>query len=934
MRRPSRFAIRPGIARLFRLAIHRPDLARADADDEIALHLALRVEQLQRQGLSLQDARIEAERRFGPLDEARQTLHSSSTHRENRMRVRDWMDGARHNLRFSLRGLRRNPGFTATAVLCLALGIGANAATFSMLDELILSPMPVHEPGRLVNLAAPGTQVGNDNCNQSGGCDEVFSYPMFRDLAREQRVFTDIGAHRIFSASIASHEQPAFAEGVLVSGSYFSVLGLRPALGRLIGLADDETIGAHRIAVLSHAYWTRLGADSAVIGTTVLVNNQALTVVGVAPRGYEGPTRGMQPLIYVPLTMRPVVDPWFGPATKMNDRRAYWVYLFARLRPDVTIEQARTGMAVVHGPVLANVEAPLLADMSAQAVARFKARPLLIEDGSRGQSSLQGETRTPLLFLFSITGLVVLIACANIANLLLARGATRTTEMAVRLSLGASRGRLIGQLLIESCMLAVIGGVASLGVANITLAAIASVIPPAGGVGLGADLSLDIRPSVLAFSAALSLATGVLFGMFPALHSTRSDLITAVRAGGGHASAGRSASRFRSSLVAAQIALSMALLIAAGLFVRSLRNVSRVDLGLRVDNVVTFGLAPVLNGYDHARSHALFIRLEDQLRALPGVVSVAGSGTPLLAGSSSGTNVRVEGFKRDPDTDANTRLNAVGAGFFRTLQLPVIAGREFTPADRAGAPKVAIVNEAFAKKFNLGANPIGKRMARDGDNNGGALDIVIVGFVRDAKYNNVKADMPALFYTPDRQASDVGGMIYYVRTAGAPEGMLRSVEGVVAKLDPNLPVVSLKTMAQQVKESTYLDRMISMLSGAFAIVATLLTAVGLYGVLAFTVAQRTREIALRMALGADASRVRGLVLRQVARLTLIGGVIGIAAALGIGRAAQSLLFGLDGYDPLTVVTATVMIAIVALAAGYVPAWRASRVEPMAAMRSD
>jgi predicted permease len=664
------------------------------------------------------------------------------------------------------------------------------------------------------------------------------------------------------------------------------------------------------------------------------VNNQALTVVGVAPRGYEGPTRGMQPLVYVPLTMTPVVEPWFGPPEKMNDRRSYWVYLFARLRPGMTIEGARTGMALVHRPILADVEAPLMTERSAQAIERFKARPLLLEDGSRGQSSLQGETRTPLLFLFSITGLVVLLACANSANLLLARGATRATEMAVRLSLGASRARLIGQLLMESCLLAVIGGAVSLIVANITLSAIASVIPPAGGVGLGANLALDIRPSVLAFSAALSIGTGLLFGMFPALHSTRAELITAVRAGGGHASASRSASRFRTSLVTAQIALSMALLIAAGLFVRSLRNVSRVDLGMRVDNVVTFGLAPVLSGYDQARSHALFIRLEEQLRALPGVVSVAGSGTPLLAGSSSGTNVRVEGFKRDPDTDANTRLNEVGAGFFRTMQLPLIAGREFTPADRAGAPKVAIVNEAFAKKFNLGANPIGKRMARDDANSGGPLDIEIVGFVRDAKYKGVKDEMPVMFYTPDRQASDVGGMIYYVRTAGAPEGVIRAIEGVIAKLDPNLPIVSLKTMAQQVKESTYLDRMISMLSAAFAIIATVLTAVGLYGMLAYTVAQRTREIGLRMALGADSSRVRAMVLRQVGRMTLIGGAIGLAGALGIGRAAQSLLFGLDGKDPGTMIGAAIVIALVAMAAGYVPAWRASRVEPMRALRGD
>ena len=935
MRPEKRHGIRPGIARLFRLAIREPERARADADDEIALHLALRIQQLQREGLSAAEARAEAERRFGDLDEATQLLHGTSTHREKRMRVRESLDAVRQDLRFALRGLQRSPGFTVTAVLCLALGIGANAATFSMFDELILRSLPVAEPERLVNFAVPGPRGGTDNCNEAGPCSEVVSYPMFRDLERAQGVFTGLAAHRTFLANIASDGGAIFGEAVIVSGSYFPVLGLRPALGRLLGPIDDGAIGTPQVAVVSHDYWmTHFQGSETILGKRLVVNNQPLTIVGVAPRGFAGTTLGMQPAVFVPVTMAPTVNPMIGPRDGMDNRKQYWLYLFARLRPDVSIEQANAAMQNLYRPMLAEVEAPIQGDMSPATMERFKARTLELTDGRRGQSTLHGQTRTPLILLFAITGLVVLIACANIANLLLARAATRITEMAVRLSLGASRRRLVFQLLTESILLAMLGGVASLAVAYATLELVGSLIPPGGGVGSGATLALDLHPSALMFAAALSIGTGLVFGMFPALHSTRPEIVTGIRDGGGQTSGARSAARFRAALVTAQIALSMALLISAGLFVRSLRNVGRVDLGLDVERLVTFGVAPVLNGYNAERSLALFVRLESELKTVPGVIGVAASGTPLLTGSNSGTDVRVEGFQRDQDTDANSRINEIGAGYFHTLGIPILAGREFTDADGPGAPKVAIVNEAFARKFNLGPNPIGKRMAADDVNRSGPLDVEIVGLAKDAKYDYVKKETPPMFYLAYRQASANGGMIYYVRTGASTEHLLGAIPPVIAKLDPNLPVVSLKAMPQQVKENTYMDRMIGILSTGFAFVATLLTAVGLYGVLAFTVTQRAREIGLRMALGANESRVRRMVLGQVGRMTIIGGVLGLIAALGIGRAAQSLLFQLEGHDPVTVAASVAIIAVVALAAGYVPAWRASRVEPMRALRSD
>ena len=830
------------------------------------------------------------------------------------------------NLKLAVRTLRRTPFVTAVAVLSLALGIGANAAIFSLLDQMLLAPLPVAAPERLVNLSAPGPKPGSQSCNNAGDCDVVFSYPMYRDLAKAPAVqaVATIAAHRSFGANLAFRNATLNADGMMVSGSYFETLGLRPALGRLIGPADDETIGAHFVAVLGHGYWqTNLGADPAVIGQTIIVNGQAMTIIGVAPEGFDGTTLGTRPRLYVPITMRGYMNPGFQ---GFENRRSYWAYLFARLKPGVTPEQAERALNQAYRPILADVEAPLQQGMSDSTLSRFKAKAIAVEDGRRGQSSVHEEASTPLFLLFAITGIVLLIACANIANLLLARGAGRATEMAVRLSLGAGRRHVVVQLLTESLLLAAIGGLASLVVAQWTLTTIASFLPTEAASSM--RFELDAR--VAAFAALVAIATGIVFGMFPALHSTRPDLISTMRASSGQPSGARAAARFRTSLVTAQIALSMALLISAGLFIKSLANVSRVDLGLDPQNVVTFGISPELSGYDSVRSRQLFERAEDELATLAGVTGVTGALVPILSGDNWGNDVRVQGFQSGPDIDSNSRFNAVGPNYFRTLGMNVLAGREFTRGDALGAQKVAIVNEAFAKKFNLGADAVGKFMSQGDD----SLDIQIVGLARDAKYSEVKDEVPPLFFTPYRQMGDVGYLTFYVRTTQAPEQALRGVRQVMARLDPNLPLEELKTLPQQVKENVFLDRMISTLAAAFAVLATLLAAVGLYGVLAYTVAQRTREIGVRMALGADAGRVRGMVIGQVTRMVVVGGVLGLAAAFALGRAASSLLFGLEGHDPAVMIGAAVVLALVALGAGYVPALRASRVDPMQALRYE
>jgi len=828
------------------------------------------------------------------------------------------------NLKLAIRRLFKTPFVTIIAILSLALGIGANAAIFSLFDQTLLRALPVQRPGELVNFSSPGPRQGSNSCGQAGDCESVFSYPMFRDLEKQQTVFTGIALHVGFGANLSYQAQTRSGGGLLVSSSYFPVLGLQPALGRLLDPNDDRNIGAHFVTVLSHAYWTtRLGGDPAVLNQTLIVNGQRMTIVGVAPRGFTGTTLGMEPDVFVPVTMRELMVPgWKG----FDNRRSYWAYLFARLKPGVSIDQARSAINGVYRPIINDVEAPLQKGMSDQTMARFRARTLVVEPGRRGQSSVHTEAKTPLILLFSITGIVLIIACANIANLLLARGAGRATEMAVRLSLGATRRQLLAQLLTESCVLAVLGGMAGLVVARWTLALIASLLPADGT----ASLQFELQAPVVLFAAAMSIATGLLFGLFPALHATKPDLVSAIKAQAGQPSGARAAARFRSTLVTAQIALSMALLISAGLFVKSLMNVSRVDLGVKVDDVVTFGLSPDLNGYDPARSRAFFERTEAELASVPGVTAVAASMVPLLAGSNWGSSVSVQGFVKGPDTDAHANFNRISPGYFRTLGIPLMAGREFTVADAAGAPKVVIVNEAFAKKFNLGREAVGKRMS-DG---APELNMEIVGVVQNAKYSEVRQEPPPIFFMPYRQDDRIGSLNFYARTSLDPEQLLRTAPTVVARLDPNLPLENLKTMPQQVRENVFMDRLVSTLSAAFASLATVLAAVGLYGVLAYTVSQRTREIGLRMALGADGARMRRMILKQVAWMTLIGGSIGIVGAHFLGKAAASLLFELKGSDPMVMSLCVVVLTIVAFGAGYIPAYRASRVHPMQALRYE
>jgi predicted permease len=831
------------------------------------------------------------------------------------------------DVRYAFRSLLRTPFVNAVAILSLALGIGANAAIYSLFDQILLRPLPVAAPQELVNLNLPGPIQGSDSCNQSG-CGEgiIWSYPMFRDLERQQTALAGIAGHRGFGASIALGDEPTVGDGSWVTGGYFTTLGVRPAVGRLLQPADNEPGQDNMVAVISYRFWMdRMGGQPDAVGQLLKLNGRSYTIVGVAPEGFEGTTLGARPLVYVPMQSRV----WVGTYNGLENRRDYWVYVFGRRKPGMSMEATKESLDRVIAPILSDVEAPLQNAMSDVTMAKFKAKRVVLDPGARGQTSMHREARTPLTMLFAITAVVLLIACANIANLLLARGANRATEMGVRLSLGASRRRLVRQLLVESFVLAMLGGLVSLLVARWTLSGIAALLT-ADAVQ---TLEFRVQLPVMLFAAALALATGFLFGLFPALHSTRQDLISTIRAGAGQIAGGKVSGRFRTSLAVLQIALSTTLLVSAGLFLKSLVNVSRVDLGIRIDSVATFSVSPLRIGYDTLRAKVLYARIEDELRAIPGVTGVSSSMVPLLSGDSWGNDVRVQGFECLPDTDCNSRFNAPGAGYFTMIGASLLSGRDFEASDTYGSEKVAIVNLAFAEKFKLGRDAVGKFMGRAGDG-ADSMGVRIVGVVPNIAYNNAKQEPQPVFYLPWMQQGIVGQMYFYVRTRQPVQQLIAAIPATMKRIDASLPVQELRTMPQQLKENVFLDRMISVLSSAFALLATLLAAVGLYGVLAYSVSQRTREIGVRMALGADRGRVQGMVLRQVGGMVAVGATIGTLGAFALGRAARSLLFGLEGHDPVVFVTAVVVLAAVAFGAGWLPARRASRTQPMMALRYD
>jgi predicted permease len=829
-------------------------------------------------------------------------------------------------LRYSLRQLRHRPGFAAVVIVLLAVGIGATTAMFSVFYEIMFRDLPVAQPEALVNLGAPGPKQGTTTCTMAGDCEQIFSYPLFRDLEARQTVLSEIAGHYATFVNLAYRNQTQSNRALLVSGGYFPALRIRPALGRLLGPQDEPSVGESPVAVVSYDYWQgSLGGDPNVLGQTLVVNGQTLTIVGVAPRVFSGTTFGWKPAVFVPLTLRWLMES--NVPRSDEDRLAHWIYAFGRLKPGVSLDQARASLNTLYSGIINEVEAPLNAGLSAELLQRFRARQLTVEPGTRGQSLVRTLSGPVFGLLLAVAGVVLLIVCFNVANLMLVRGAARAGEMAIRASIGASRMRLARELLLESATLATLGGLASIPVAAATLRGVSALVP----APLAGQVVLTLNAPAMVFAAVLSLGTVLLFGLLPALRSSVVQPGAALQGLGRSGGSGHNTARFGRSLTTVQITFSMLLLVFAGLFAQSLANLGRAELGMNVDSVVTFTVSPRRNGYSNAQGMQFFDALERDLAAQPGVTRVGSSMVPLLSFSNWDDNVTIAGREPTPGADSRSAMNQVSSEFFSTLSIPMLAGRAFTDADAAGAPLVAIVNQAFVRKFRLEDGALGKRLSLEKNALG---DIEIVGVAADAKYSTVRDEVPPQFFLARRQNDNVGALSFYVRAAVPPDQLMTAVRRTVAAADPNLPVNDLARMDKVVDDNLFTERLIALLSGALAALATLLAATGLYGVLAYNVAQRTRELGLRLALGATASGLRAMVLKQVGKIALVGMPIGLAAGVGLGKLAKPLLFGLTEYEPLVLGLAAAALVAVVLVAGYLPARRASSVAPMEALRYE
>jgi putative ABC transport system permease protein len=825
----------------------------------------------------------------------------------------------------TLRSLLRAPAFTTIAILSLALGIGANTAIFSLLDQLILKTLPVKNPQELVFFYDPGPSQGSYSSDEFGG--PSFSYPMFRALQKEQTPFTAIACAVQTNASFSWRNAATSGLADMVSGNYFDLLGVHAALGRVFTDDDDRTPGDRPIAVLSYSYWTtRFGADPGVLNQTLLINGYPMTIVGVAQKNFAGEKPGRAPDLFIPVTMFAQLTPaWTG----FDNRKVFWLPLLARLKSGIPIAQAESAINVSYHAQIEQ-EVPLLTRPRPTFLARFQAKKLTLKPGQYGRGDLRFDARQPTFLLMGITALVLLIACANIANLQLARAAARSREIAVRLAMGASRAQLIRHLLAESCILSITGGALGLAAAYATLRAIAHALPPSSDFAEAISPTLDIR--ALLFCLAISVVTGFLFGLFPALQSTRPDLAPTLKDQSGQSTSTGAANAFRKTLVTAQVAISLLLLISAGLFARTLSNLRNIDLGMRVDHLLMFSVSPKLNRYSPEASTHFFDQLTDRLAAIPGVSSVSGGQNPVISGMSNGAGINVPGYTSPDDDSSSSRYDIVGPDYFRTMGIPLIAGREFTRADHALAPKVAIVNETFARHFFAKENPLGRHFAIGGLNS--KADIEIVGVIKDAKYADLKAAPPRVFYTPYTQSQVNQSLYFYLRTSIDPSSIAAQIRREVAVLDPNLPVRQMLTLQDQVDEDLFSDRILSALTVIFAALATLLAALGLYGVLAYNIARRTREIGIRMALGADATRVRTLVIREVSWMLAIGTVLGLASAAALGKIIESMLYALNPWDAKTYAAAALILWLIALAAAYIPTRRATSVDPLNALRYE
>jgi predicted permease len=816
-----------------------------------------------------------------------------------------------HDLRYGLRMLAKSPAFTVIAALSLALGIGANTAIFSMVNVILLKPVPVSEPDRLVSVFM---------LDQRNPGNLPFSHLNYKDVRDHNQVLSGMAAFAFTQLNWSSGAESEQIPAQVVTGNYFSLLGVEPALGRGFRLDDDETPTA--VAVISYGFWERsLGRDPAIVGRTLTLNRTPFTVIGVARRGFTGTLLGGGPSVWVPMSMHAVVQPNF---TWYEQRRGLFLFAVGRLAPNVSVEQASANLKTVFS----QLEQAFPNDnkgRSAGAVRLLQAR--LNPQGGDGNG---GGVVELSLILMAVVGIVLLIACANIANLLLARATRRRREIAVRLALGADRGRLVRQLLTESTLLSIVGAGLGLVLAQWLLGALISADLPLP-LPVGDELSLDGR--VLAFTATLAIATGLLFGLAPALQASRADVVPVLKNENVPSGDGRRglAAIFglRQSLVVTQIALSMVSLVAAGLFVRSLQGSQRIDTGFETSGVLVMNFNLGREGYTPERGQVFYREIGERVAALPGVQRAAVAQNAPLGGGLL-RSVLPEGSDTTTRDRILVQVNSVSPGYLDALDIPLTRGRDFTDTDTAGAPGVVIVNETMAARFWPGEDAVGKRFRFFGDEQ----FTTIIGVARDAKYNAVTEAATPFIYQPLRQNYSPAAVLH-VRAAGNAAGLAAAVRREVQQLDPTLSVFDVRTLADQVANSLGPLRVNVILLSIFGGLALVLASIGLYGVASYSVTQRTREIGVRMALGARSSSVLRLVLGRGLLLVAIGLGLGLTIAFAMTWAVPTaLLAGVSVRDPLTFAATGALLGAVALVASYIPAWRATRIDPLIALRSE
>ncbi len=827
-----------------------------------------------------------------------------------------------NDVKLAVRGLFRSPLFSIVAILSLSLGIGANTAIFTLIDQILLRKLPVKNPEELVMLYQQGPHSGSNMGSR------VHSYPIYQEYQKRAEPLSEVLARRLADASISVDNQTERIDIELVSGNFFTMLGVGPAAGRVFNSQeDDQTYQGHPVVVISYDYWNRrFNRDPGAVGKKILVNNYPMTIVGVSAAGFAGIDPARSPQMRVPIQMKPVIVPEWG-WVRMDDERTRWVQVFGRLKPGYTIESAQAPLQGLFMQIRQHeMTLPGAKYFNAYIREQFMKGLLKVEKADIGYSPLRNDFSTALVVLMGMVGLVLLIACANVANLLIARGFMRQREIAVRLSLGATRGQLVRQLLTESVLLSLIGGALGIALSVALTRGLIALIPQ--------QQPLLIQPTpdlrILSFTFVLTLVTGIVFGLLPALRASKPDQWATLKDTVG-AVAGSGGSLFlRKGLVAAQVALSFLLLFGAGLFVRSLQNLQTTDTGIQMDNLITFRLSPALSGYEEQQTVNFYTELLERLNSSAGIKSAALASVGILAGDEWDSTTGVEGHDAKDGEDMQAFMNALSPGYFTTMGIRFIEGRDFTAADVKKDTNLVIVNRKFAQHFFKDKSAIGRRLGR-GTGPETKYNVEIIGVVEDSLYEGPREGVRRQVFWPNWGKNSA---VFYVRTTQASAGAFNLIRSEVKRLDAAMPVYDVKTLQGQLDETLLTDRLIALLSGGFGLLATLLASIGLYGVMAFIVARRRKELGIRLALGAEPSGVLWIVMREVLLLLTIGLAIGIPSAIALGRYVSSQLYGIQPNDPWIAVSTVVLLAVVSVAAGLIPASRASKIDPILALRYE